>query len=59
MSAFPLEQLLDAGLAVTIRTDNMTVSNTTLSRDLNFYRQHCGLDKNTARELAECCTCGI
>ena len=50
---FPLEQLLDAGLTVTINTDNMTVSNTTLSREFELLRQHCGLDKNTARELAE------
>ena len=50
---FPLEQLLDAGLTVTINTDNMTVSNTTLSREFELLQQHCSLDKNTARELAE------
>ena len=49
---FPLEQLLDAGLTVTINTDNMTVSNTTLSSEFELLQQHCGLDKNTARELA-------
>ena len=50
---FPLEQLLDAGLTITINTDNMTVSNTTLSCEFELLQQHCGLDKNTARELAE------
>lgn len=50
---FPLEQLLDAGLTVTINTDNMTVSNTTLSREFELLQLHCGLDKNTARELTE------
>lgn len=50
---FPLEQLLDAGLTVTINTDNMTVSNTTLAHEFELLQQHCGLDKNTARELAE------
>ena len=50
---FPLEQLLDAGLTVTINTDNMTVSNTTLSHEFELLQQHCDLDKNTARELAE------
>ena len=50
---FPLEQLLDAGLTVTINTDNMTVSNTILSREFELLQQHCGLDKNTARELTE------
>ena len=50
---FPLEQLLEAGLTVTINTDNMTVSNTTLSHEFELLQQHCGLDKNTARELAE------
>ena len=46
-------QRIDAGLTVTINTDNMTVSNTTLSREFELLQQHCGLDKNTARELAE------
>ena len=50
---FPLEQLLDAGLTVTVNTDNMTVSNTTLSHEFELLQQHCGLDKNTAHELAE------
>ena len=50
---FPLEQLLDAGLTVTINTDNMTASNTTLSHEFELLQQYCGLDKNTARELAE------
>ena len=50
---FPLEQLLDADLTVTINTDNMTVSNTTLSHEFELLQQHCGLDKNTARELAK------
>ena len=50
---FPLEQLLDAVLTVTINTDNMTVSNTTLSHEFELLQQHCDLDKNTARELAE------
>ena len=53
IESFPLEQLLDAGLTVTINTDNMTVSNTTLSHEFELLQQHCGLDKNTARELAE------
>ena len=53
IECFPLEQLLNAGLTVTINTDNMTVSNTTLSREFELLQQHCGLDKNTARELAE------
>ena len=53
IECFPLEQLLDAGLTVTINTDNMTVSNTTLSREFELLQQHCSLDKNTARELAE------
>ena len=53
IESFPLEQLLDAGLTVTINTDNMTVSNTTLSHEFELLQQHCDLDKNTARELAE------
>lgn len=53
IECFPLEQLLNAGLTVTINTDNMTVSNTTLSREFELLQHRCDLDKNTARELAE------
>lgn len=33
---YPLREFLDAGLLVTINTDNRTVSNTTLTRELNW-----------------------
>lgn len=38
-SAYPLREFLDAGLAVTVNTDNRTVSNTTLSKELEFVQR--------------------
>ena len=53
MEHFPLAQLLNAGLLITINTDNMTVSNTTLAHEFTLLQEKCGLDKTTARELSE------
>ena len=37
---YPLREFLDAGLKVTINTDNRTVSNTTLTKELEFVHNH-------------------
>lgn len=37
---YPIREFLDAGLKVTINTDNRTVSNTTLSKELEFIEKH-------------------
>ena len=42
-SEYPLREFLDAGLAVTINTDNRTVSNTTLSKELEFVQRVYGI----------------
>lgn len=42
-SEYPLREFLNAGLAVTINTDNRTVSNTTLSRELEFVQRVYGI----------------
>lgn len=42
-SDYPLREFLNAGLAVTINTDNRTVSNTTLSRELEFVQRVYGI----------------
>ena len=40
---YPLREFLDAGLPVTINTDNRTVSNTTLSKELEFVQRTYGI----------------
>lgn len=40
---YPLREFLDAGLAVTVNTDNRTVSNTTLSGELEFVQRMYGI----------------
>lgn len=40
---YPLREFLDAGLKVTINTDNRTVSDTTLSRELQFIQETYGI----------------
>ena len=40
---YPIREFLDAGLKVTINTDNRTVSNTTLSKELEFIEKTYGI----------------
>lgn len=40
---YPVKRLMDAGVRVTINTDNMTVSGTTLSREFQLVMDKCGL----------------
>ena len=36
---YPIPKLLDAGIKITINTDNMTVSDTTLERELKLVKE--------------------
>ena len=40
---YPIREFLDAGFKVTINTDNRTVSNTTLSKELEFIEKTYGI----------------
>ncbi len=40
---YPLRQFLDAGICVSVNTDNRTVSNTDMTRELRFCRERLGL----------------
>lgn len=51
-SAYPICQLLDAGIPITINTDNMTVSGTNLRREYTLLRDAFGLSENTLQEIA-------
>ncbi len=43
MSEYPIREFLDAGLKVTINTDNRTVSNTDLTKELAFIQENYGI----------------
>ena len=53
MREYPLREFLDAGLAVTINTDNRTVSNTTIGQELAYIQKHCGVTDGELRKLYE------
>ena len=42
-SQYPLREFLDNGIKVTINTDNRTVSNTTMTKELKFVQDHYGI----------------
>lgn len=42
-SEYPIREFLDAGLPVTVNTDNRTVSNTTLTKELGFIQKTYGI----------------
>lgn len=49
---YPLPFFLSAGLTVTLNTDNLTVSNTTLQREYRTVQEHLSLDDHTLKSLA-------
>lgn len=48
---YPIREFLDAGLLVTINTDNRTVSNTTLTRELGWIQSQYGITDGEIRQL--------
>ncbi len=48
---YPIRKLLDAGVKVTINTDNMTVSGTTLSREIQLVMEKCGLLEEQVKNI--------
>ena len=45
MEDYPIPELLDAGIKITINTDNMTVSDTTLAKELELVKRTFGLSE--------------
>lgn len=43
LAEYPIREFLDAGVLVTINTDNRTVSNTTISKEIEFVQQNFGI----------------
>lgn len=48
---YPLREFLDAGLLVTINTDNRTVSGTTISKEISFIQSQYGISDNEIKVL--------
>ena len=48
---FPIKEILACGIPATINTDNMTVSSTTINRELDLLRRSCGLTRDEERRL--------
>lgn len=48
---YPLRQFLEEGLLATVNTDNRTVSNTTVTKELLSISENMGLDEGMARQL--------
>lgn len=48
---YPLRQFLDAGIPVSVHTDNRTVSQTTLARELEIVYEICGRSDDVIRTL--------
>ena len=43
MAEYPMREFLDAGLKVSVNTDNRTVSNTSLTKELEFIQKNYGI----------------
>ena len=48
-----MREFLDQGLLVTVNTDNRTVSNTTVSRELSFIQETYGIHDEEVRRMME------
>lgn len=48
---YPLREFLDVGLLVTINTDNRTVSNTSMTKELAFVQEKYGISDNEIRQM--------
>lgn len=52
-SEYPIREFMDAGLKVTLNTDNRTVSNTSLTKEMLFVQQHYGIADEELGALLE------
>ncbi len=51
LADYPIRKLMDAGVKVTINTDNMTVSGTTLLHEFNLVMEKCGISEEQIRDI--------
>ncbi|RDU23721.1 adenosine deaminase [Anaerosacchariphilus polymeriproducens] len=53
VGTYPLKKMLDAGLCVTLNTDNLTVSNTTLEKEFQFVKEELNITEEEICILKE------
>lgn len=53
MKDYPLRKLFDYGILVTINTDNMTMSNTTLQKEYDFIKKHYHFTDDEIKQMNE------
>lgn len=53
ISEYPIKRLMDAGVRVTVNTDNMTVSHTTVRRELELIADAFGFDEDVINTLTQ------
>lgn len=51
VNEYPLREFLDVGLLVTINTDNRTVSNTSMTKELKFVQEAYGISDEEVRVM--------
>lgn len=52
-SEYPMREFLDSGLCVTVNTDNRTVSNTTVARELDFIQKNYGIREEEIYQMLQ------
>ena len=53
ISEYPIKRLMDAGVRVTVNTDNMTVSHTTVRREMELVANAFGFDEDVINTLTK------
>lgn len=48
---YPIREFMDAGLCVTLNTDNRTVSNTSMTKEMQFVQTHYGIADDELKEF--------
>lgn len=48
---YPIREFMDAGLCVTLNTDNRTVSNTSMTKEMQFVQRHYGITDDELKEF--------
>lgn len=54
---YPIRKFLSAGLLVTLNTDNRTVSNTTLKKEISYIKEHFGITEEEIRQMMRNALC--
>ena len=52
-SEYPMREFLDAGLCVTINTDNRTVSNSSIQKEMEFVQKNYGITDEELVRMTE------